>query len=371
MRLLHVYSGNLYGGIESMLCEIARHDGGITHEFALCFDGRLAAELKGCGATVHRLGAVRTSRPASLRAARRALSGCLESGGYHAAVCHAPWSHALFGSVIRRAGVPLVFWAHDAATGRHWIERLARRVTPRLAVCNSSYTAGKLPALFPSVPAVVVHPPVKRPGAPIAGDVRVAIRSSLATLDAATAIVTACRSEAWKGHALLIDALARLQELDWVWWQIGGAQRPAEAGYLASLREAVAAAGIGHRVRWMGERSDVAQLLGAADLYCQPNLRPEPFGVAFVEALAAGLPVVTTALGGVAEIVDGSCGVLVPPADPVALAGALRTVIADRSARQRLAAAAPARARQVADPATELSRLESALRVLAPAEAVA
>ena len=66
-------------------------------------------------------------------------------------------------------------------------------------------------------------------------------------------------------------------------------------------------------MRWLGQRRDVPELLAAADIYCQPNVGAEPFGIVFVEALYTGLPVVTTALGGALEIIDASCGVLVPP----------------------------------------------------------
>ena len=57
----------------------------------------------------------------------------------------------------------------------------------------------------------------------------------------------------------------------------------------------------------------------AADIHCQPNTAPEPFGLVFVEALYAGLPVVTTALGGALEILTDACGVLVPAGDAPAL----------------------------------------------------
>ena len=73
----------------------------------------------------------------------------------------------------------------------------------------------------------------------------------------------------------------------------GGAQRSHEAVYLAELRQAADRAGIGDRVRFLGQRTDVPDLLAAADVFCQPNTGPEPFGIAFVEALYAGLPVVT------------------------------------------------------------------------------
>ena len=82
------------------------------------------------------------------------------------------------------------------------------------------------------------------------------------------------------------------------------------------------------------------RLLAAADIHCQPNTAPEPFGLAFVEALHAGLPVVTSDLGGAREIVHARCGVLVRAGDVAALGAALQALIDDRRA------AAPARGRR-------------------------
>ena len=129
MRVLHVYSGNLFGGIETMLLTMAR-DGGlvpaIEPSFALCFEGRLSAELGATGVSVHRLPEVRARHPLAIGRARRRLAAIIESGRFDRVVCHASWSQALFGGVVKRAKVPLVFWAHDVATGRHWTERIAR-----------------------------------------------------------------------------------------------------------------------------------------------------------------------------------------------------------------------------------------------------
>ena len=111
------------------------------------------------------------------------------------------------------------------------------------------------------------------------------------------------------------------------------------------------------RVRLLGERSDVPRLMAAADIYCQPNTSPEPFGIAFVEALAAGVPVVTTAFGGALEIVDERCGVLVAEPSPVLVAGALQRLIDSPALRASLSAAAPARARRVSDPQARLKEM--------------
>jgi glycosyltransferase involved in cell wall biosynthesis len=359
MRVLHVYSGNLFGGIESILLALAHAPASrLDHEFALCFHGRLERELMRAGATIYHLGAVRLSRPASVAAARRALSTLLRSTVYERVICHAPWAQGLLGGVVRRAEVPLVFWAHDLMTGRHWTEKLARRTVPGLAVCNSRFTAGTLGALYPNLPAAVVYAPVEGHREPGGAQARRLTRAALDTPDDAVVIASACRSERWKGHLALVEALSRLDRpSNWVWWQVGGVQRPAEARFIAAVKQAARRLRVFDRIRWIGERDDVPALLAAADVYCQPNLAPEPFGVVFVEALAAGLPVVTSAIGGALEIVDQSCGRLVPPGDPIALASALRDLIGDPAERARLARAGPERARQLCEPAIVQQRL--------------
>jgi len=359
MRVLHLYSGNLFGGVESILLALARpRSAQIDHEFALSFHGRLDRELSGLGKTARHLGPVRVSRPASVVRARTVLARLLTSERYDRVICHAPWAHGLFGGVVRRARVPLVFWAHDAMTGRHWTEKLARRISPDLVICNSRFTANTLPALYRNVPSAVVYAPVLSRTVSSVPESRRAIRAGLETSDDAVVIVSACRSERWKGHLLLVEALAELKGLPrWVWWQAGGVQRPSEEQYLRGVKQAARKRGVFDRVRWLGERQDVAALLAAADLYCQPNLLPEPFGMVFVEALAAGLPVVTSRSGGALEIVDESCGRLVEANDRIALASTLRALIEDRVLRLQLAAAAPERARRLCDPALFERRL--------------
>jgi len=372
MKILHVYSGNLYGGIETVLVTLARHRAlspELTPAFELCFDGRLRREHEAAAVEVHELPAPRASHPLLVRRARRALAEVLARDSFDGVICHAAWSQAFFGSVVRRAGVPLIFWAHDAVTGRHWTERLARRVVPDLAVCNSGYTAAALTSMYPGVPSVVIANPIDLDRTTLSIADRDGLRRTLDTTAASTVIIQTSRLEPWKGHGVLIDALAQLAtRSDWTCWIAGGAQRPREVEYAASLCAQAARLGIGDRVRWLGERQDVRRLLAAADIHCQPNTGAEPFGIAFVEALAAGLPVVATRLGGALEIVDDRCGRLVPAGDASALAGALTQLIDDPPLRRCLADAARARARQVSDPGTQMRKLFDAL---APVSAIA
>ena len=365
IRVLHVHSGNVYGGIEAMLITQVRQRElcpAMESSFALCFIGRLSEELKAAGAPVHRLGEVRIRQPLSMRRARRKLRELLRREAFDVVVTHSSWSQAIFGPVARRANVPLAFYLHGTTNGRHWLERWASRTPPDVALCNSRFTARKLPEIYPRARAEVVYCPVAQPEQIPAPTERARTRAELQTPEDATVIIQVGRMEALKGHVLHLEALSLLEDLTgWVCWQVGGAQRPSEIQYLAELKKTAARLGIAERVRFLDQRTDVTRLLAAADIYCQPNTRPESFGVALIEALGARLPVVTTAIGGACEIVDNSCGVLVPPNDRSALATSLRRLIQDRTLRHSLGHAGPARASQLCDPARQMNQLREAL----------
>lgn len=368
MRVLHVHSGNLYGGVETMLATLARRRDacpGMEPHFALCFEGRLGEELAATGARVRQLPSVRVSRPATVLRARRSLAALLLDEKFDVVICHSSWSHAVFAKVVRAASLPLVFWAHDAARGTHWLERWARRTPPDLAVCNSEYTARALRSFFPSARAEVVYCPVDLPDlAPFrTRESRAAVRAELDTPPDAAVIIQVSRMEACKGHSLHLRALSSLAGLEgWVCWMVGGGQRPRERAYEEGLKAEARSLGLDGRVRFAGQRRDVPRLLAAADIYAQPNTAPESFGLTFVEAMHAGLPVVTTALGGACEVVDDSCGLLVPPGDAASLAAQLRRLLEDKSLRARFRESGPARARLLCDPQAQAERLFGLLK---------
>ena len=271
MRVLHVYSGNLYGGIETVLVTLARRRAlcpALEPSVALCFDGRLRDELVATGVQVHRLPAPRASQPLAVRRARRALADLLARQPFDCVICHAAWSQAFFGGIVRRAGVPLVFWAHDAVTGRHWTERLAKRIVPDLVLCNSAYTAAAATTMYPRVPSVVIANPVDVDAVALSTVERQALRRSLDTRDDSIVVVQTSRLEPWKGHAVLVEALGRLaSRSEWTCWIAGGAQRPHEAEYLAALRSQAGRLGVADRIRWLGERQGVRRLLAAAEIH--------------------------------------------------------------------------------------------------------
>ena len=375
MRVLHVYSGNLYGGVESMLATLASCRAlcpAMEPHFALCFEGRLSDELRASGAPVHMIGNARVSRPATIWQARRRLKRLVDGNRFDLAVCHSCWSQAIFGPVLRAARAPVVFWLHDAVDGRHWLERWASKTPPAVVIATRRYTAATLPRLYPKAQSTLLHCPVAAPAASLSESDKRALRDDLGTPPGATVILQASRMQEWKGHALHLRALSLLKDVPgWVCWQAGGGQRPEEIRYLEELKKLVAQTGIADRVRFLGQRQDVARLMAAADIYCQPNTSPEPFGIAFIEALANGLSVVTTSMGGAREIIDNDSGILVPPDDPQALSESLRRLIKERSLRVEFAEAGRKRARELCDPLTQLRRLYDLFAHIAGREAAA
>jgi glycosyltransferase involved in cell wall biosynthesis len=173
-------------------------------------------------------------------------------------------------------------------------------------------------------------------------------------------VLMAARMERWKGHDILVKAAEYLPtDRPWRIWIAGGAQTAAEqrcaaevASSLAALREPLRA-----RVSLLGERTDVSALMQLADIYCQPNLKGEPFGMAIAEAMRSRLPSVVSGGGGAAELLDEACGIGTMPGDTRAIAEALKTLIADAPLRAAMGAAAATRAARLTDPASRVKDL--------------
>lgn len=142
-----------------------------------------------------------------------------------------------------------------------------------------------------------------------------------------------------KGQDLLVRALARLHALPWQCELIGSTTRaPAYAQDVASQ---ISAAGLARRIHMRGECSDAAlrAAYAAADLFVLPSLY-EGYGMVVTEAIAAGLPVLTTTGGALAETLPAEAGIAVPPGNVEALAEALGALLTDHARRARLRAGA-------------------------------
>jgi glycosyltransferase involved in cell wall biosynthesis len=155
-------------------------------------------------------------------------------------------------------------------------------------------------------------------------------------------IVTVANLRPEKNHETLIAAAAALvREIpDLRFRLVGAGPRRAE------LEALVAARNLSRHVEFLGHREDVPALLAEADAYVLPS-RSEAFPNGAIEAMAAGLPVVASAVGGLCDLIDdGRTGLLVPPSEPDALAAAIRTLVANPARAAALGAAARASVRQ-------------------------
>ena len=143
-----------------------------------------------------------------------------------------------------------------------------------------------------------------------------------------------------KGHDVLLDALETLMDLSWRCLCVGSLDR--DPAFAEGLRRRVLESGLGDRVSFLGPLTgaDLDTSYGAADLLVLAS-RAETYGMVVTEALAHGLPVVATEVGGVPEALGHGAegvrpGLLVPPGDPAALGATLRAWLGDAELRRRL-----------------------------------
>jgi glycosyltransferase involved in cell wall biosynthesis len=163
------------------------------------------------------------------------------------------------------------------------------------------------------------------------------------------------RLEKRKGHDVLLSAWSSVVERVpnarlWV------AGTGAEQDRLQAL-----ARSFGDRVRFWGHVADIPPLMSAVDLVVQPSLY-EPFGITLLEAMACAKPIVCTDVGGMPEVVDQSCAVIVPPHDPEALGDAVAALLADEARRNQMGEAGRQRVETQFSLDVMIDQLESLLQ---------
>jgi len=248
------------------------------------------------------------------------------------------------GSAARLARIPCVVTLH----GRHWVAgRRLRAVAYRglhaagvriAAVSDdlAGFLAGASGLSRASI-AVIEN------GIPIApardahevATLRTEMRSRLG-LDAHTPLLVAVGNlYPVKDHALLLRALAGLADVHLAIAGRGDEQR--------RLEDLARELGIGGRLHLLGLRDDVGHWLAAADVFVHPS-RSEEMPLAILEAMAEGLPIVATRVGGVPDaVIDGETGVLVASGDAEGLREAIRALLEDEPRRRALGRGARAR----------------------------
>lgn len=284
--------------------------------------------------------------PGALLALHRAFSACKPD------VTHALGSRAGFAAAVLgrlgRGGPPLVYTEHGLATDvqRPWMVRplasAAERTTLRSAlrvIALSDYAARRIASIAPEAAGrVQVIPNAVEP----AGRARPrdVIRAELGLPSDAGVVGTIARFVPQKAPLDLVAVACELARTDprARVLAIGDGPLRREAEQEAALR--------GAPVVFAGAREDAVELLPAMDVFVLTS-RWEGVPIALLEAMAAGVPVVATDVGGTSSIVrHGETGILVPPAEPARCAQALRGLLEDRARAAALASRALAHVRQ-------------------------
>ncbi|HWX44893.1 MAG TPA: glycosyltransferase family 4 protein [Solirubrobacteraceae bacterium] len=227
--------------------------------------------------------------------------------------------------------------------------------TATTVVANSRYTAQSVSAAAPGAQLEVIHNPLDLERWDAARIGRAEARARLGAAGGRELLLgVVAQLSPWKGQDTAIEALELVcaEGVDAHLLLIGSPKFRARAtrfdneAYVARLRALVADAGLQDRVSWLGEREDVPELLSALDILMLPSWE-EPFGRALIEAMALGVPVISTSVGGPPEILDdGREGLLLPPREPHAWAQAIRALAQSPERRRELGRAGRHRVEQ-------------------------
>lgn len=200
----------------------------------------------------------------------------------------------------------------------------------RFAIAYEGVSPQKIHTIHYGLDPASVHAPP---------DARTRLRQELGLPADAPLVGSVCRLIEQKGLDNALDGFAQVAaEFPAAHYAIAG------DGPLRGALEAQAARlGVADRVHFLGWRADAPAIFAALDVLLAPS-RWEGFGLVFLEAMALGVPVISTRVSAIPEVIaDGETGWLVPPDDPAAIAGALRAALADPDERCRRGEAGRAR----------------------------
>lgn len=350
LRVCHVITGLELGGAETMLAKLCEHVSRARIEqsvVALRGGGVLGARVREAGVPLHEGGmrAGRVPGPGDLRWLRRTLRGIaprvVQGWMYHGNVA---------ATITRPRRVP-VLWNVRQTLYEPRRERPLTRATihvsawlsamPRAIVYNSTLSAEQHEALGyrRDRRRIIPNGFDTRVFSPAAAD-RAGLRRELGVGADTLVVGLVARAHAMKDHPTFLDAargvLASRPDVHFV---LAGEGTEPEGRIAALARDA----GLQERVHLLGARHDMPRLTASLDVACSASAWGEGFPNVLGEAMACGVPCVTTNVGDSATVV-GQGGLVVPPRDPRAMASAIIDLLEDGNRRAALGAAGRTRA---------------------------
>jgi glycosyltransferase involved in cell wall biosynthesis len=329
------------GGTERLVVELVHRAANATRQAVCCLDaaGAWGDGLRDEGVTVHVL-----KRQAGFHAGLAAeVARVASSTGAQVLHCH-QYSPFVYGALARvyRPRLRVLFTEHGRLSDAP-PSRKRRLVNPVIAhavhrIFSVSHDLRRH-MIAEGLPAsrIEVIPNGIDPASPSVA-ARDELRRELGAGPATVVLITVARLDPVKDLSTLLSAVgdANRESIDVMLVVVGdGPER-------APLESAAAALGLTTNVAFLGHREDARRWLNAADVYVSSSVS-EGISLTILEGMSAGLPVIATAVGGTPEIVDASCGILVPARDGAALGAAIVALARDPGRRQQLGTAARAR----------------------------
>lgn len=347
-QLLHSLN---VGGAEVLACRIARRLCGAFHFVFACLDelGPLGEELRAEGFAVHLLG----RRPGLDVVCPVRLARLLRTERVDVVHAHqyTPFFYALASRLAGRQR-PVLFTEH----GRHQPDypRPKRMLANRLLLSRRDRVVGVGAAVrralidnegLPARRVGVLYNGIDVDAFAAAGATsgsRLDARQELGVGPDDFVLLQVARLDYLKDHATAVRTLARVCEREPNARLVLVGDGPERSGIEAQVRNL----NLGDKVRFLGTRQDVGRLLHGADVFLLTSVS-EGIPLTVIEAMAAGLPVVATDVGGMSEVVvDGATGFLAPAKDDAALAERILRLAGDPALRGQMGTAGRARAKQ-------------------------
>jgi glycosyltransferase involved in cell wall biosynthesis len=364
MRILYVNQTAQVSGAERSLLSLLKGLERDPEPLVGCPPGELAEVVREMGIEVapivgtqasFRLHPIHTSRGLA-EMARSSLQVRHLASSFAADLVHANTSRASLLALLarRRSGPPVLAhirdWVPEGRFSRFVLGVIARRAD--MVVANSAYVARQFDGLPLRQPVRVVHNPVDLERFDPASADGSAVRRELGVPGDALVLAVVAQLTPWKGQDDAIRAFAALPASDreTILLLVGSAKFAGpgtqfdNVAFEGRLRRLATELGVAERVRFAGERSDIPDVLAATDVLLMPSWR-EAFGRIAIEAMAMGVPVAATDVGGPAEIVRPDIdGLLLPPRDPVAWSRGLGPLLEDARKREEMGERGLARA---------------------------
>lgn len=331
-EFLFVQSTTEQGGAETVLLNALRASAELRSRslvVTLGFGaGDLPSRIRAEGVEVIELERARIRQPFKALGVAKRIAAEARLRGVRVIIGNGAHPQVFAGIAAMLAPARSAYFVHEIHDSRllanHPIKILAIKGHCDLVIANSQATLAPLQALRSRLEHSVLYPGT--PVGNVAAMVRTETRAGLGIASDVVLFGVFGRLQRGKGQDVFLEAAAQVAGAYPAshFMIVGGTVFGLEREYRGFLARRCAELGIHGKVTFTGQVGDIAALMGACDVVCQPSRARESFGMAIVEAMAQGRPVIATRTGGPAEIVlHGETGLLISPDDARSLAAAM------------------------------------------------